>query len=163
MMFIRESSQLQLKFASVCVQVMVKKKNDFQSLYFTPRGYGAVHALQGKHFDVQIKRLGLTQMKEELRKRSGIKQGGEKDLPKWRFSHHVDICSETVASRNRNTISSSSVVQLLLSDEVRLVYKKFLEWEMKIEDETSISHLIRLGAKITDTVDSPAFEIEDAE
>lgn len=86
MKFVGESSQLQLKLTSVCVQVMNTKKNHFQNFYFRLLGNGGVHASTEKNFGVQLKRLRLTQMREALENLSGTKQRSERDLWNWKVS-----------------------------------------------------------------------------
>lgn len=102
-------------------------------------------------------------MKETLRKLSGTKQEGERDLSKWRLSKFVEICSEIVTSRNRNATNSSSVDQLFTSDKAWMVSNHIVKYDLNAEDETCIAHLIRMDVIITDSIDSLAHSTENTE
>lgn len=81
-------------------------------------------------------------MMEGLEKNSGTKQGGDRDLSEWSLSKFVGIRSETVAPRDWKTTKSPSIDRLFSSDEARLVWKKFIKYEINPEDVTNMAYLL---------------------
>lgn len=75
----------------------------------------------------------------------------------------VCIFSGTAVSKNQTTIDTSFNDKVFLFEEMRLAFDKFVKFDMRAEVETSISHLIRLDAIITDAIDSLAHAIKNME
>lgn len=97
----RGSFRLQLKLMLTRIPVMNTKKIYCQNLYFRLLEYEAAHAQRGKHFDVQIKRPRLLEMKGAFKKLTGTVQRGCKDLSKWRLSTCEDIVRKKSLLRGR--------------------------------------------------------------
>lgn len=108
-----------------------------------------------------MKTLRLKRVKDTSSKLIRTAATDDRDCSWWRIRSSMELCSEEHEENERKVKRSQTVDRLFSTEEARLTFRKFWNFEVSSVDETRILTLVQLEVIITDAFDSLAESISN--